>query len=170
MFFLPAIRCPIYRMMMRLVGIPSLVLWSLTATAGAQTTAPSATPTNGAVGSAALINGYPGSGGAFTLPAIANSNTAATPLAGTTTFSTTSTSTTATTSTGSVSSSGTSNTRMGGAGRSGTSRGGGGASTAGAATATGSTGSGPHWVLCPPNGAPGIEPLFAGTDLSCAPQ
>jgi len=80
-------------MMMRLVGIPSLVLLSLAATAEAQTIAPSATPTNGAVGSAALSNGYPGSGGAFTLPAIANSNTAATPLAGTTTFSTTSTST-----------------------------------------------------------------------------
>ena len=155
---------PYYPMMMRYVGIASLVLLSLTATVAAQTTAPSATPTNGAVGSAALINGYPGSGGAFTLPAIANSNTAAAPLA------TTSTSTTATTSTGSVSSSGTSNTTSGGAVRFGTSRGGGGASTAGAATATGSAGSGPHWVLCPPNGAPGIEPLFAGTDLSCAPQ
>src|SRR5262249_32611789 len=49
----------------------------------AQDLAPSATPTNGAVGSAALNNGYPGAGGAVALPSIANSNTAATtPLAG----------------------------------------------------------------------------------------
>jgi hypothetical protein len=25
-------------------------------------------------------------------------------------------------------------------------------------------------VLCPPGGAPGLEPLFIGTDLSCAPH
>ena len=47
----------------------------LAATGAAQNVAPSATATNGAVGSAALNNGYPGAGGAVALPAIANSST-----------------------------------------------------------------------------------------------
>ena len=61
--------------------------------------------------------------------------------------------------------------QTGGGGGGGASRGGGGGSTstAGAATATGSAGNG-NFVLCPPSGAPGLEPLFIGTDLSCAPQ
>jgi hypothetical protein len=55
------------------------------------------------------------------------------------------------------------------AGGGGTARGGS-ASTAGAATPTASSNSGPAWVMCPPSGANGLEPLFTGTDLSCAPQ
>jgi hypothetical protein len=46
------------------------------------------------------------------------------------------------------------------------------ASAAPAAVGGGSgvgAGAAPSWVLCPPPGAPGIAPLFAGTDLSCAP-
>jgi len=153
---------------MRAAGIALLLMSSLSATGAAQNLAPSATPTNGAVGSAALNNGYPGAGGAVALPAIANSNAATTtsPLGTTTSPTTASTSSGGATGTGGATSPGAGGS---GGGRSGTQTGGA-TNTAGAATATGSSGGGPNWVLCPPNGAPGIEPLFAGTDLSCAPH
>ena len=74
-----------------------LLFSGLAATGAAQNVAPSATATNGAVGSSALNNGYPGAGGAVALPAIANSSTTrttTTPLAGTTTSTATSTAST----------------------------------------------------------------------------
>jgi hypothetical protein len=154
-------------------GLALLLLAGVAVTAAAQNVAPSATPTTGAVGSAALRNGYPGAGGAVALPTIANSPTTTTlPLAGTTTsLSTTSTgssasgSPTATSGAGQASGAG-----GGGVGTQGGGTGGSRGSTnaAGAATATGSPGT-PTWVLCPPSGAPGLEPLFTGTALSCAP-
>src|SRR5439155_71736 len=135
--------------------------------------AQSATPTTGNVGSATLRNGFPSGGGAVALPGVPNSSpTGSTPVAATTT-TTSASLTTGTTGTGANSTgSGASGQTGGGGGGGGASRGGGSASTstAGAATATGSSGSGTNWVLCPPSGAPGLEPLFTGTDLSCAPQ
>src|SRR5436853_6133596 len=75
----------IYRVMIRFAALALLFSTALTAAAAAQTVAPSATPTNGAVGSAAQRNGYPAVGGAVSLPSIANSSTTTTaPLAGTT--------------------------------------------------------------------------------------
>ena len=164
-------------------AVPALLIsFALAATAAAQTTAPSATPTTGAVGSAAQRGGFPASGGAVALPVIGNSGAVAstgTPLPGTMASLTASTSTGSTnflgaTATGSTTSSG-SGGGGGGGGFSGTgARGGaqtsGSANTAGAATATGPSGSGSTFVLCPPSGAPGLEPLFIGTDLSCAPH
>ena len=125
-------------------------------------------------------------GGAVVLPSIANSSTTTTtPLAGTTIL------------TGvlvfddidisdrrrlgrqhrrQTAGSGGAGSFSGGAGGGGQTRGGaatagfGGGNTAGVATATGPSSSGANWVICPPNGAPGLEPLFTGTDLSCAPQ
>jgi hypothetical protein len=171
---------------MRLAGLALLFSTALAGAAVAQTVAPSATPTNGAVGSAAQRNGYPAGGGAVALPtigpAIANSSTTVTtaPLAGTT--GALSSSTNSTLSTGAGGSVGGTGQTGGGAGFSGGAGGGGqtrggagganagSGNTAGAATATGPSSSGANWVMCPPNGAPGLEPLFTGTDLSCAPQ
>jgi len=156
--------------MIRFAGLALLFSTALTAAGAAQTVAPSATPTNGAVGSAAQSNGFPASGGAVSLPGIQNApTTASTPTAGTTATS----SPTSTTTGGAGPASAASGANGGGgSGGRGGSRGGGGAaaSTAGAATASGSFGTGGHFVLCPPSGAPGLEPLFTGTDLSCAPQ
>src|SRR5204862_4887462 len=75
----------IYRVMIRFAGLALLFSAALTAAAAAQTVAPSATPTNGAVGSAAQSNGFPASGGAVSLPGIQNApTTAPTPTTGTT--------------------------------------------------------------------------------------
>jgi hypothetical protein len=170
--------------MIRFAGLALLFSTALTAAAAAQTVAPSATPTNGAVGSAAQLNGYPALGGAVILPSIANSSTTTTtPLAGTTNssaFLPSPTSTFATgvglNGTGQTAGSGGAGSFSGGAGGAGQTRGGaatagfGGGNTAGVATATVPSSSGANWVICPPNGAPGLEPLFTGTDLSCAPQ
>jgi hypothetical protein len=170
--------------MIRFAALALLFSTALTAAAAAQTVAPSATPTNGAVGSAAQRNGYPAVGGAVSLPSIANSSTTTTaPLAGTTSspaFLSSPTSTSATGvglgGTGQTGGSGGAGNFSGGAGGGGQPRGGagssnlGGGNTAGVATATVPSGSGANWVICPPNGAPGLEPLFTGTDLSCAPQ
>ena len=149
-----------YPAMMRSSGFAFFLSIALVSTAVAQT----ATPTTGSVGSATLSNGFPAGGGAVALPSAQNSvTTTSTPAAGTTT----SISTNATTST-----TGSSGTRSGGGGgstRSGGSTGSGSASTAGAAASTGSAGNG-NFVLCPPSGAPGLQPLFIGTGLSCAPQ
>src|SRR5881392_2766283 len=85
--------------MIRFAGLALLFSTALTAAGAAQTVAPSATPTNGAVGSAAQRNGYPALGGAVILPSIANSSTTTTPLAGTASspaFSSSPTSTSAT--------------------------------------------------------------------------
>jgi hypothetical protein len=147
-----------YPAMMRTAGLALLLSSGLVATALAQ----NATPTTGTVGSAALSNGFPSGGGAVALPSVQNSSTA-TPAAGTTTSTTTSTTSTTSTTGGATGSGG------GGGGSGGGSTGSGSASTAGAATSTGSAGNG-SFVLCPPSGAPGLEPLFTGTDLSCAPQ
>ena len=174
---------------MRLAGLALLFSTALAGAAVAQTVAPSATPTNGAVGSAAQRNGYPAGGGAVALPtigpSIANSSTTATttPFAGTTGALSSSTSSTLSTGAGgSVGGTGQTGGSGGGAGFSGGVGGGGqtrgaggsssfgGGNTAGVATATGPSSSGANWVLCPPNGAPGLEPLFTGTDLSCAPH
>src|SRR5436305_13905552 len=75
--------------MIRSAGLALLFSTALTAAAAAQTVTPSATPTNGAVGSAAQRNGYPAGGGAVALPSIGpsianSSTTTTTPLAGTT--------------------------------------------------------------------------------------
>jgi hypothetical protein len=176
---------------MRIAALALLLTTALATPAMAQTTSPSATPTNGAVGSAAQRNGYPAAGGAVALPALGpslahSSPTTATPLAGTTTSPALSSSTASTLSTGAGGSPAIGGTGQtggnGGAGFSasfgggGQTRGGagrsnfGGGNTAGTATATGPSSSGANWVMCPPNGAPGLEPLFTGTDLSCAPQ
>jgi hypothetical protein len=141
--------------MMRSSGFALFLSIGLVSTALAQ----SATPTTGNVGSATLSNGFPAGGGVVALPSVQNSGTTnSTSAAGTTT----STSTNATTST----TGGSGGTGSGGGGGS---TGRGSASTAGAATSTGSARNG-NFVLCPPSGAPGLEPLFTGTDLSCAPQ
>ena len=179
--------------MIRFAGLALLFSTALAAAAAAQTVAPSATPTNGAVGSAAQRNGYPALGGAVILPSIANSSTITTPpLAGTTGVPALSSSTSSISSTsvggtggsigggfggtGQTAGSGGAGSFSGGAGGAGQTRGGaatagfGGGNTAGVATATVPSSSGANWVICPPNGAPGLEPLFTGTDLSCAPQ
>jgi hypothetical protein len=148
-----------YPAMTRTAGLAFLLSIGVVSTALGQ----SATPTTGNVGSATLSNGFPAGGGASALPSVQNSTTTSIPAATTTT----STSTTAATSTtGSSSGAGSGG---GGGGTGGGSTGSGSASTAGAATSTGSAGNG-SFVLCPPSGAPGLEPLFTGTDLSCAPQ
>jgi hypothetical protein len=173
---------------MRIAALALLLTTALATPAMAQTTSPSATPTNGAVGSAAQRNGYPAAGGAVALPAIGpsianSSTTTTTPLAGTTSSPALSSSTASTLSTGAGGSPAIGGTGQtggnGGAGFSGgagQTRGGagrsnfGGGNTAGTATATVPSSTGANWVICPPNGAPGLEPLFTGTDLSCAPQ
>jgi len=181
----------IYRVTIRFTGFALLFSTAFAAAAAAQTAAPSATPTNGAVGSAAQRNGYPATGGAVALPAIgasiANSRTTTTtPLAGTTTSPALSSPTSSALSTGAGGSPAIGGTGQaggnggagfsGGAGGGGQTRGGagrsnfGGGNTAGTATATVPSSTGANWVICPPNGAPGLEPLFTGTDLSCAPQ
>ena len=155
-----------YPAMMRSSGFAFFLSIALVSTAVAQT----ATPTTGSVGSATLRNGFPAGGGAVALPSVQNSaTTTSTPAAGTTTTPSSTNSTTGTTGAG-----GSNSTGSGGSGQTagggGASHGGGGStSTAGTATATGSSGNG-TFVLCPPSGAPGLEPLFIGTDLSCAPQ
>jgi hypothetical protein len=173
---------------MRIAALALLLTTALAAPAMAQTTSPSATPTKGAVGSAAQRTGSPAAAGAVALPAIGrsianSSTTTTTPLAGTTTSPALSSSTASTLSTGAgggpaiggtgqtggnggAGFSGGAGQTRGGAGRSNF----GGGNTAGTATATGPSSSGANWVMCPPNGAPGLEPLFTGTDLSCAPQ
>src|SRR5437762_1421455 len=170
----------ICQVMIRFAGLALLFSTALTAAGAAQTVAPSATPTNGAVGSAAQSNGFPASGGAVSLPGIQNAPTTASTLTTGTTATSSPTgsinspaSPTSTTTGGAGPASAASGANGGGgSGGRGGSRGGGGAaaSTAGAATATGSSGTGGKFVLCPPSGAPGLEPLFTGTDLSCAPQ
>jgi hypothetical protein len=90
---------------MRIAALALLLTTALATPAMAQTTSPSATPTNGAVGSAAQRNGYPAAGGAVALPAIGpsianSSTTTTTPLAGTTTSPALSSSTASTLSTG----------------------------------------------------------------------
>jgi hypothetical protein len=142
-----------YPAMTRTAGLAFLLSIGVVSTALGQ----SATPTTGNVGSATLSNGFPAGGGASALPSVQNSTTTSIPAATTTTSTSTTTSTTSTTGGGT------------GSGGGGAGTGGGGASTAGAATSTGSAGNG-SFVLCPPSGAPGLEPLFTGTDLSCAPQ
>src|SRR5712671_4759809 len=158
-----------YPAMMRSSGFAFFLSIVLVSTAVAQT----ATPTTGTVGSATLRNGFPAGGGAVALPSVQNSAAAtSTPAAGTTTTPSSTNSTTGTTGAGgSNSTSSGASGQTGGGGGGGASRGGGGGSTstAGTATATGSSGNG-TFVLCPPSGAPGLEPLFIGTDLSCAPQ
>jgi hypothetical protein len=169
-----------YPAMMRTPGLALLLSIGLVSPALAQNVTPSASPGTGGVGSAVVRNGFPAGGGAVALPNVQNSSgTTATPTAGTTTTSTTSTnSTTSTTGTTAGGSGGAGGSSSGGGGASGggssggaggARRGGGSSSTAGAATSTGSGGNG-TFVLCPPSGAPGLEPLFTGTDLSCAPQ
>src|SRR5689334_6756929 len=91
--------------MIRFAGLTLLFSAALTAAAAAQTVAPSATPTNGGVGSAAQRNGYPAGGGAVALPSIGpsianSSTTTTTPLAGTTSSPAFSSSTASTLSTG----------------------------------------------------------------------
>src|SRR2546430_7807040 len=71
--------------MIRFAGLALLFSTAWTAAGAAQTVAPSATPSNGAVGSAAQSNGFPASGGAVSLPGIQNApTTAPTPTTGTT--------------------------------------------------------------------------------------
>jgi hypothetical protein len=127
--------------------------------------AQSATPTTGDVGSAALRNGYP-SGFAQPL-ATPSGEPTANRQTGTATnnFNTPgSTSGGAAASTG-----GTAPASGGGARGGGTGRGSTTGSSRSAATRSGGTGGG-NWVVCPPSGASGLAPLFAGTDLSCAPD
>lgn len=181
----------IYRVTIRFAALAFLFSTVFAAAAAAQTAGPSATPTNGAVGSAAQRNGFPAAGGAVALPAIGlsianSSTTTATPFAGTTSSPALSSSTASTLSSGaggSPTGGGTGQTGgnggagfSGGAGGGAQTRGGAGSSnfgsgnTAGTATATVPSSTGANWVICPPNGAPGLAPLFTGTDLSCAPQ
>jgi hypothetical protein len=154
--------------MMRVASFAVLLSIGFVSTAVAQT----ATPTAGNVGSATLRNGFPVGGGAVALPNVQNSSTTtSTSTAGSTTLATTSTGITGRAGGGAGGNTATTGTTgTAGGSVSGGSRGGGGsASTAGAATATGSSGNG-NFVLCPPGGAPGLEPLLIGTDLFCAPQ
>src|SRR3979490_3438671 len=68
--------------MMRIPGFAFLLSIGLSLPALAQTTAPSATPMTGGVGSATLRNGFPAGGGAVALPSVQNSSTASSSATG----------------------------------------------------------------------------------------
>src|SRR4030088_1118915 len=96
-----------YFAMMRNAGLALLLSIALVSTAVAQ----SATPTTGAVGSAALRNGFPAGGGAVALPSVQNSSTTlATPTPGTATSTPATGTTTSTVATGASGSAPTSST------------------------------------------------------------
>ena len=137
----------------------------------------------GNVGTAALRNGYPTSGGATALPAVGTTvngpsanTTAATPGAsGTTTAGANATTTNSATGSGATTSAAAGTSGFGG-GRggltvgSGSGRGQGSAGgAAGAARSSNASGSG-KWVLCPPGNSSGLAPFLEGTGLSCAPD
>src|SRR4051794_2617155 len=164
--------------MIRASGIALLLL--LPVSAIAQTAASN----GGAVGSAALRNGYPTAGGAVALPNQPASSSVSGGLA-TGNAATTSGGANGGTITGANGVAGSAavgtGSAGGGAGRTGAASAGGGAaaSSGGAGTTSGGrfssgsragSGGGSSWVLCAPSGASGIAPLFAGTDLSCVPD
>ena len=119
--------------------------------------AQTATSKTGNVGSAVTRNGYPASGGAAALPLLAPSG--ATPPNGAAGAAPTAT-TVGGTAAGTIS--------LAGPSGAGSSRNGAAAPAAGGRSP--SRGGGANWVLCPPTGSSGLAPLFAGTDLSCAPD
>jgi len=119
------------------------VVVALALPASAQT----ALSTAGDVGSAVLRGGYPAAGGAAALPILGATGAGA---GG------------ATAASGAAGSAASPSSGASGGGR------GGGSATGGRPQTAGSGGT--HWVLCEPSGASGLEPLFTGTGLSCAPH
>src|SRR5260370_7041298 len=109
--------------MMRIPAFAFFLSISLVSPALALPTAASSTPTTGAVGSAALRNGFPAGGGAVALPSVQNSaTTLATPTPGTATSTPATGTTTSTVATGAPGSAPTSSTTgaAGGASTTGT--------------------------------------------------
>ncbi len=159
-------------------GLLCLAGLAISLPASAQVAAPTVAGNGGGVGSATLRNGFPAAAGAVTLPSVPVSTNPVSVTAANPTTAGTGSSTAnggiGTTTSGAfgAAGSGGAGTRAGGG--SASSRGGGG-STAGGTSSSGIAGiaagrSGGHWVVCAPTGASGMEPLFTGTGLSCAPD
>ena len=139
--------------------LPAALVVLLGAAAAPMAGAQTGNSASGGVGGTALRNGYPATGGAITLPALANATESAAAVASPT---------------GAAAPGRTAASVGAAGGSSGSGSGSGGSTSAptggGGARSARTGGGGENWVLCPPAGSSGLLPLFAGTDLSCAPD